>query len=236
MNIVGFDTATDDTVIAARGPDGPVFDIRVGPGEDARPAHSAALLEGISRAAAALGGWDRVDRLAVGTGPGTFTGLRIGMATATGLALSTGIPLVGVPTLEALARCLDADGTGRGFRVPVLDAKRGEVFVGAYDSTGRQAWPAVAAAPETAIELIDGLDAPATVGGPGAVRFRELFARAGIAIADPGSPRGRLNGSAVCELGEAATATGPDSPPKPIYIRAPDAQLWLERDKTNAPG
>lgn len=236
MNVVGFDTATDDTVIAARGPEGISFDLRVGPGDDGRPTHSSALLDGVSQAAEALGGWDQVDRLAVGVGPGTFTGLRIGMATATGLALSAGIELTGVPTLEALARSLGADVDGNRLRVPLLDARRGEVFVAVYDGEGNEIRPAVAVAPETAIEMIDALGAPVTVGGPGAVRFSGLFDRAAINIVDPDSAHGRLAGRAVCELGAAATPAGPDSLLTPIYIRAPDAQLWLERDKSNSPG
>ncbi len=68
------------------------------------PRHSTALLAGVERAAAAAGGWDGVGRIAVGLGPGSFVGIRIGIATAHGLAASTGLPVAGVCTLDALGR------------------------------------------------------------------------------------------------------------------------------------
>jgi tRNA threonylcarbamoyladenosine biosynthesis protein TsaB len=234
--VVGFDTATDDTVVAACDGSGIAFELTAGPGEDGRPTHSAALLDGLSRAADALGGWTEVDRLAVGIGPGTFTGLRIGLATATGLALSTGVELAGVPTLAALARSLAGGGEAGARRVPMLDAKRGEVFAAVYDDSGEKVRPEVAAAPGAAIEMILELGLPVTVGGPGAVRFADLFGRAGIAVVDPASRRGRLAGEAICRIGAAVAPAGPDNPLKPIYIRAPDAQLWLERDRSKPPG
>jgi tRNA threonylcarbamoyladenosine biosynthesis protein TsaB len=70
-----------------------------------------------------------LDLLAVGIGPGSFTGVRIGVATAKGLALAEGKPLVGVTSLRALARGM---GHGAGLAVPVLDAHKGEVYCAAY--------------------------------------------------------------------------------------------------------
>ncbi len=236
MKVVGFDTATDDTAVAGWNDGQIVFESRSGPGEDGRPAHSGVLLAGASEAAAALGGWDQVDRIAVGLGPGTFTGLRIGIATATGLAVSAGIDLAGVPTLRALALDLAEGGSGDSLSVPVLDAKRGEVFIAVYDSVGREVSAAVAVAPEAAVEMILGLGTALTVGGPGAVRFADLFDRAGVPIAGSGPDSGRLSGSAICELGAAAEPAGPQNPLEPIYIRAPDAQLWLERDAAKLAG
>jgi len=235
LKIVGFDTATEDTVIAARDGGEVLFQTSAGPDENGRPCHSAMLLELIERAAEALGGWSQVDRIAVGTGPGTFTGLRIGLATATGLAMSAPIEVVGVPTLKALARDLARGAPDGQLSVPMLDARRGEVFIAVYDGGGREVEPAAALAPEAAVSMLSGLDLPATVGGPGAVRFAERFERADFRIADPASQQGRLTGLAICELGAGAAPTGPDNPLEPIYIRAPDAQLWLERDSA-APG
>src|SRR3954447_24654475 len=71
-----------------------------------------------------------LDLIAVGIGPGSFTGVRIGVATAKGLALAEQKPIVGVTSLRALARGL---GVGAGLRVPVVDAHKGEVYTAAYE-------------------------------------------------------------------------------------------------------
>ena len=97
----------------------------LGLGDDGSPRHSTALLAEIERAVAASGGWEQVGRIAVGRGPGSFVGIRIGLATARGLAASTGLPVSGVCTLDALGR-------GMGGGLAVLDARRGEVFAALY--------------------------------------------------------------------------------------------------------
>jgi tRNA threonylcarbamoyladenosine biosynthesis protein TsaB len=227
MKVIGFDCATDEAVLAACDGEEVVLEQVHPPGDDGRPVHSGSLLEGIEAAADALGGWSVVDRIAVGLGPGTFTGLRIAAATASGLALSTGVPVAGVSTLEAMAFSL---GARDGVRFPVLDARRGEVFVAAYGGDGTEVLPPAALSPEDAIESILRIEEPVTVGGPGAVRFSGLFADAGISIEDPESPAGRLNGAAICRLGAAASIPENGQTPQPIYIREPDAKLWLERD------
>jgi tRNA threonylcarbamoyladenosine biosynthesis protein TsaB len=227
LRVIGFDCATDDVILAACDGDEAVFERTVPPDPAGRPSHSRSLLAGIGSAAEAVGGWQSVDRIAVGLGPGTFTGLRIAASTASGLALSTGIPVTGVSTLEAMARSL---GPVEGVSFPVLDARRGEVFVAAYDDAGDTILPPAALAPEAAVETILGIKGPVTVGGPGAVRFAALFADAGIGIVDPGSERGRLSGVAICRLGAAAPVSEAGQTPQPIYIREPDAKLWLERD------
>jgi tRNA threonylcarbamoyladenosine biosynthesis protein TsaB len=229
VNVVGFDTATDDTIVAASRAGETVFEEIAGPGADGRPSHSATLLPALDRAAGELGGWHRVDRIAVGVGPGTFTGLRIGVATALGLGLSTGASLVAVPTLAALAAGLAGSGSGE-LRVPVLDARRGEVFAAVYDSSGEELQPAAAFRPEECARMIGRLERPASTGGPGAVRFAQVFERGGVRqlMADPGASL--LSGSAVCELGATLRPLRQGEPLEPIYIRTPDARLWLERD------
>jgi tRNA threonylcarbamoyladenosine biosynthesis protein TsaB len=77
-----------------------------------------------------------LDRIAVGVGPGSFTGLRVGIALAQGIALGLDRPLVGLGSLAALAHAAPA-GEAR-VRVPVLDARRGELFIGAYAPDGRE--------------------------------------------------------------------------------------------------
>lgn len=93
-------------------------------------------------------GRDRQDLGAVGVtiGPGSFTGVRIGVATAKGLAWGLGCDLVGVTSLEAMAGALLAEFPDASLAVPVLDARRGEVFAGVYAREGNWVRPVVPAA------------------------------------------------------------------------------------------
>ncbi len=234
VKTVGFDTATDDTVVAGLDGDRVVAEASIAPGESGRPLHSQTLLDAAGEAADALGGWGEVDRIAVGLGPGTFTGIRIGVATAGGLALTTGVPAVGVSTLAALAVGIAREAGASGPVMPVLDARRGEVFAGLYNPMGRELEPPFVGSPEDLVarigEITARLPQPPMVGGPGAVRFVDQLDRAGIEVPGPGSALNRLSGRAVCELGAGAARSQPGKPLEPIYLRVPDAQLWLERD------
>src|SRR3954454_24894615 len=111
--VIGFDTATEDTAVAATAGDDVLFEAAAAPESDGRPLHAATLLPQIDRAVEAAGGWERVGRLAVGIGPGSFTGLRIGIATARALAQSLELPLVPVGTLEALGQGILVRSGGR---------------------------------------------------------------------------------------------------------------------------
>lgn len=228
MKLIGFDTSTDDTVAAATVGGELVWEFSAGPGPGGRPGHSVDLLGAVSEAATGLGGWGEVDRIAVGTGPGTFTGLRIGLATAIGLTAGTGIPLVGVSTLEALSLARPArEGEAS---IPVLDARRAEVFFAAWGTAGETLIaPSVGSPADAAREaLATGLDA--VVFGPGAVRFREEFIEAGVDPVPEESESLRLTGHAICQLGERGEESATGAMPEPQYLRRPDAELWLERD------
>jgi tRNA threonylcarbamoyladenosine biosynthesis protein TsaB len=147
MIVLGFDTATQATVVGLRLADGSTLQARDDPRPGSHPGHATRLLE---MAASLLGeaglGWSEVARIAVGVGPGRFTGLRVGIATARGLAQSASTELVGVSSLHALAlgasRRVRTDGTSssavphtRG-TIAVIDARRGEAFAAAYPATG----------------------------------------------------------------------------------------------------
>lgn len=238
MKIIAIDTATEDTVVAARDGGTDVFQQRTGADQDGRPRHSEVLLSLIGEAAAALGGWGRVERIAVGLGPGTFTGIRIGIATATGLSLSTGVPLAGVSTLAALARGVADQMPGDGPVIPVLDARRGEVFTGLHGPDGRELEPAAVISPDELVVRLRELSArfpELRIGGPGSVRFMDQLERSGFPVPDPVSEIHRLSGRALCDLGAGVPPSRLGSPLEPNYLRAPDAQLWLERDHHHPP-
>lgn len=182
----------------------------------------------MERAAAAGGGWEKVDLIAVGLGPGTFTGLRVGISTARGLALSLGLPARGVCTLDALAAGIGGAGA-EGKRLAVLDGWRGEVFAALYDAAGARVWEPAVYRPEDLAERVAELDRPPAVAGSGAVRFRQELTRDGVRIADDADPVHRVAGRHVCALAAAATGEEPDGP-APIYLRPPDAERWRERD------
>jgi tRNA threonylcarbamoyl adenosine modification protein YeaZ len=193
-----------------------------------RPLHATRLLEEVERAAAAGGDWEEVDLLAVGLGPGTFTGLRVGISTARGLALSLGVPARGVCTLDALAAGIGEAGAG-GERLAVLDGWRGEVFAALYGPEGERIWEPAVYRPEDLAERVAALDRPPAVAGSGAVRFRQELARDGVRIADDSDPVHRVAGRHVCALAAESTEEDPDGL-APIYLRPPDAERWRERD------
>jgi tRNA threonylcarbamoyladenosine biosynthesis protein TsaB len=195
---------------------------------DGRPRHATALLAEVERAADAAGGWERVGALAVGLGPGSFTGLRIGIATARGLSASLGIPATGVCTLDALARGIGEAGA-EGQRLAVLDGYRGEVFAALYSDRGERIWEPLVCRPEQLAERIGELESAPSVGGSGAVRFRHELARHGVRIADDADPVHRVAARHICALA-AASEAGQASPLAPIYLRPPDAERWRERD------
>jgi tRNA threonylcarbamoyladenosine biosynthesis protein TsaB len=183
----------------------------------------------VEGAAAAAGGWDAVDLLAVGLGPGTFTGIRIGIATARGLAVSLGLPVRGACTLDALGRGIqEADGGASA--LAVLDGWRGEVFAALYGAGGERIWEPAVHRPEELAERVASLDETPAVAGSGAVRFRKELTCDGVRIADDSDPVHRVAARHLCALA-AAAADGEDSEElAPIYLRPPDAERWRERD------
>jgi tRNA threonylcarbamoyladenosine biosynthesis protein TsaB len=128
VNVLGLDTATPSSAVALACADGWLREARDDVAAGERPRHAQRLLALAAELLAGAGiGWDAVGCVAVGVGPGGYTGLRIGLATAHGIALAHGAQLVGVGTLRALAEPV-RERAG----VAVLDARRGEAFVAAY--------------------------------------------------------------------------------------------------------
>jgi tRNA threonylcarbamoyladenosine biosynthesis protein TsaB len=244
--VVGFDTATADTAVCATRGGEVLYEEALGLAEDGSPCHSTALLVEVERAAAAAGGWERVAGIAVGRGPGSFVGIRVGIATALGLSASTGIPVTGVCTLDAIARALAAtahsvasypqeEGPTPGGALAVLDARRGEVFAALYGESGKRLWKPMVLAPEALAERLGELGGIVWAAGSGAVRFRQELASRGADIPADADPVHRVSARHICALATSAAEAG-DEPVEPIYLRPPDAQRWRERDTSQRAG
>jgi tRNA threonylcarbamoyladenosine biosynthesis protein TsaB len=229
MAVVGFDTATADTAVCAMRGGEVLYEELLGLGPDGSPRHSTALLAEVERAALAAGGWEAVDRLAVGLGPGSFVGIRIGIATARGLAASTGLPLSGVCTLDLLGHALAELAGPERDSLAVLDARRGEVFAALYSPAAERRWEPLVAAPVELAERVAGLAIPPLAAGSGAVRFRDELASLGVDVPEDADPVHRVAARHACALAEAAPGRC-DHGLEPIYLRAPDAERWRERD------
>jgi tRNA threonylcarbamoyladenosine biosynthesis protein TsaB len=225
--VLGFDTATPDAVVGVSADRGPLLELSSPPGADGRPNHARVLLPEIERCVEAAGGWGRIDRIAVGIGPGSFTGLRIGIATARALAQAREIPVAPVGSLAALARGIARAGGSRA--LPMIDARRGEAFAALYDGEN-EVWEPFVAPPERLAERLRDLAGPVLAAGDGALRFAAELEAAGATVAPPQDPIHHLTASDVCATGEAASEAPPDLI-QPLYLRPPDAKRWLERDR-----
>jgi tRNA threonylcarbamoyladenosine biosynthesis protein TsaB len=236
MRILAFDTATRATSVAlVDTATGVVAEARDDPPAGLRPRHTTHLLTLIAEVVDQGGGWGAVDRIAVGVGPGTFTGLRIGIATAQALARARQIPLVGISTLASLALgatpCANAS-VGQ-IVVAVIDARRGEVFAAAWSPAAFAQTPAsepllapAPLAPEALVQAIGELGSPGLAVGDGAVEFRQVLEASGATIPDRDSDLHRVNARHHAHL-----AVGADPKPgagvHPDYLRLPDAELSL---------
>jgi tRNA threonylcarbamoyladenosine biosynthesis protein TsaB len=194
---LAFDTATDPATAAV---------VRDGAVVGERRSRAVRILEDV-RVLLDEAGLEpaAVDRLVVGTGPGSYTGLRIGLITARTLAFSLGVPVAGVSTLAALA-------AGSPGAVPVLDARRGEVFTRAGEA------PVVLRPEDLDVER------GARYVGDGAVRYRGLLeARGGVVPEDESGehvPWARHHAALAGDFGPAERV-------RPLYLRDPDAERSL---------
>jgi tRNA threonylcarbamoyladenosine biosynthesis protein TsaB len=221
--VLGFDTATGATAVGLLDGAGTVRERRHEPAAGERPGHAAQLLTLAHELLEEAGiGFADVDRIAVGLGPGTFTGLRIGVATARALAQSTGAELVGVSTLRALAVAAGPSAPAGTGVLAVIDARRGEVFAAGWRD-GEQVLEQVALAPALLADRLRAEGRPWLAVGDGAIRFRSDLEGAGCLVAPDRSPQHGVGAGTICRLALAATEATAHDLVVPDYLRPPDA-------------
>lgn len=221
MILLAFDTAQGALSAAIRDSEGEL----VASFEERTRGHAEALMPLLETvlAEAALGFSD-LDALAVTVGPGTFTGLRVGLAAARGVALAMRLPLVGVTTLEAVAEpvAAEADETV----LVSFDARREEVYMQAFFAHGAPATGPLIVRLDAVLEHLP--RGPFVLAGTGAGLMANILspAKRGYRLADT---RPQPDASAVARIAaQRLEEQGTDAfrvAPAPLYIRAPDAKL-----------
>jgi tRNA threonylcarbamoyladenosine biosynthesis protein TsaB len=182
----------------------------------------------IHNAGVALG---EIDAFAVATGPGSFTGLRIGIAAMQALAVARNRPLIGISALDALAMQVP-----KGRVATWMDAWRGEVYASLYED-GREVEPAVVAHPEQLVTRLGGVKT--TFIGDGVSLYRDLVAqrlRTDAEFADPLVP---LLAGAIAKLGSKMALAGHLPSPddiRPLYVRRTDADLSRDGEQRRQDG
>lgn len=242
MNLLAFDTATAACSVALVREDGEVFD---GSPPAARlfeqPAHATELLPALVAVLERAGlSWTEIGALAVGVGPGAFTGLRIGVTTARAIGTARGLRLAPVSSLAALTAAA-GEQANRGLTaeaapgvdmprpvIALIDAKRGEIF---------HRLPGGADAVAAPCELIARAAALAAAGqsplavGDGAVKLRAELTAVGVEVPGDDDPRHLVSAAAIALLAADAEPRPPEHV-VPNYIRPPDAKVsarerWL---------
>jgi tRNA threonylcarbamoyladenosine biosynthesis protein TsaB len=226
MIILGIETATERLSAALLLEDSSVFERH----EDSQSSHCELLAKFVAELAEEAGiGLPEIDCIAVSAGPGSFTGLRIGIATAMGLAFGLGIATCGIHTLAALAFGVAPPGR---LVCPLIDARRSEAYAALY-RTG-DGFPETILTPgaipvSELASLLSERDEQIIVTGPGAEKFRPILENAGglrltFTLQDSAKP----SAVSVARLGLLMSLSGGSSNPaelKPVYLRRADAEL-----------
>jgi tRNA threonylcarbamoyladenosine biosynthesis protein TsaB len=223
VNLLGVDTSTAATAVCVARSDGTAFEHVPEPSAlTGAPGHARELMPAVWAKLDEAGiGFSDLDAVAVGVGPGAFTGLRIGIATARAIAGSHGLELRKVSSLAALA-----EGIGSDARLPLIDARRGELFC-RLDVAGRTIWPDFLASPQALLERLrtrppDDGGRPLAA-GDGSLRFRQILEDGGVDVAPDGSDAHVVRALHVCRLAAEAAASPPETV-LPVYLRDPDAK------------
>ena len=217
MNVLGFDTSTAATSACLLRDDGKAFEVI--PSEDqllGPPGHARELMPAVTRVMAEAGaGYGDLQAIAVGVGPGTFTGLRIGVTTARALAHAHEIPLHPVSSLAALAQGIDAE-----YRLPLIDAKRDELWAALYRED-EELWPPFATTTGQLVERVRDGSVTAMASGDGSLRFRDQLEAGGLRVGPAGTHSVRA--LHICRIAARVPAVPPEAV-LPNYLREPDAK------------
>jgi tRNA threonylcarbamoyladenosine biosynthesis protein TsaB len=220
VTVLGLDTSTAASTACVLRADGEAFEVAPDPAAlTGPPAHARELMPAVAEAMRRAGvGFGELDAVAVGVGPGAFTGLRIGIATARALAVGAGVPLRPVSSLAALAAGIDG-----AHALPVIDARRGELFAALFDHAGAQLWPPFVATPEALAGRVREAGFTVLAAGDGSIRFRRVLESAGIAVLPDQSGSHLVRALHVCRLAAGVTGQAPEAV-LPDYLREPDAK------------
>jgi tRNA threonylcarbamoyladenosine biosynthesis protein TsaB len=242
VTLIGFDTSMAVTAACVIPPSGEPVRTPVPEPERllGRPDHSAELLPILAQLLERGGTrWEEVTAIAVGVGPGTFTGLRIGVATARALAQALAVPLHPVSSLEALAAGIAA-GTQADPGTPILpliDARRGQVFASLYaagEPLARE-WGPLALPPEELEQRIAAGGRSPLAAGDWALESAARLEAAGAAVPAPGSGLHAIDALHVCRLARETEPCGPERV-HPVYVRQPDAEIARSARDESRPG
>jgi tRNA threonylcarbamoyladenosine biosynthesis protein TsaB len=224
MQILGLDTATPQAGVAIGGPDGVIASFRlVNRGRHAETV--APAIEHVCRMAGTT--LDAITELAIDVGPGLFTGLRVGIATANAIAFARGIPIIPVSSLEILAHA--ARLTSRRI-VSVIDALSGEVYFASYRSEGtgvRALTEPRLATPDAVAAELAALEEDILVVGDGAQHYAERFASSGNRITVAGASFQYPSAANLVEIATARSLHGefaPGADVQILYLKKPYVQ------------
>ena len=223
--LLGIETAAGLVGVALADADRPLAGVWLRGDRRHAEALAPAIDHVLSQAGATLGD---VDAIAVDVGPGLFTGLRVGVATAQGLAEGLGIGVVEVTSVEVLAQ--EAYGCGwEGPVAAVVDARRGEVFVARCAGPGTRVQAPSRRTPSALAEEL--ASEPGTlVVGTGAQRYATVFAGAGLKVAGIAEPSPRVLVEIAAGRLAAGAAQVPPAAVRPVYLREADARIhWVQR-------
>ena len=228
MLILALDTATLVSSVALAGPGRLLAELTI----QTKKTHSERLMPHIEQLLA-LADTDKsaIGAIAVSIGPGSFTGLRIGLATAKALAYALDIPIIGVPTLAALAFGCPVPGA---VLAPTMDAQKGNIYIALYrwrDGSLDEVTPPAVMTHEAAAARLAGRPEPVLILGEAAELYADTFRQAGMALAEPHVVMPRAGSVAL--LGARLLAAGERHDVmtvEPLYIRRSEAEeLWEKR-------
>lgn len=227
MKILAVDTATSSCSVAVADDEELLAEMTIDNGQT-HSRHLTVLIRQVIRLAGIS--LPEIDGFAVTKGPGSFTGLRIGMSTVKGLAVASGRPVVGVPTLESLAM---QSGTFNLLVCPLIDARRGEVYFASYRFEQNRLLAQheeQAALPQN---ILSEIQEPCVFIGNGAIVYRQnIIEKLGDQAYFAPSGQHIIRGATVALLGQRRIATGDIDEIEslvPTYLRKSDAELNRQR-------